>query len=89
MPSSVLPQSTRVADHLAYRRSKLYSNVRYIVRTLADLAEKLDVNDRMRQRNGKVSRSKALVRGLAKELDIDESLLTRLAEEARKDLGSN
>jgi hypothetical protein len=31
--------------------------------------------------------SKALVKGLAKELDIDESFLNRLAEEVRKDLG--
>ena len=41
----------------------------------------------MRQCNGKVSPSKALVKGLAKELDIDESFLSRLAEEVRKDLG--
>jgi hypothetical protein len=33
----------------------------------------MDVNDLMRQCNGKVSPSKALVKGLAKELDIDES----------------
>jgi hypothetical protein len=31
--------------------------------------------------------SKALVKGLAKELDIDESFLNRLADEVRKDLG--
>jgi hypothetical protein len=50
-----------------------------------DLAEKLkmDVTDLMRQCNGKVSPSKALVKGL----DIDESFLNRLAEEVRKDLG--
>ena len=41
----------------------------------------------MRQRNGKVSPSKALVKGLARELDIDEAFLNRLAEEVRKDLG--
>jgi transcriptional regulator with XRE-family HTH domain len=58
-------------------------------RTFPDLAEKLkmDVNDLMRQCNGKVSPSKALVKGLAKELDIDESFLDRLADEVRKDLG--
>jgi transcriptional regulator with XRE-family HTH domain len=58
-------------------------------RTFQDLAEKLkmDVTDLMRQCNGKVSPSKALVKGLAKELDIDESFLNRLADEVRKDLG--
>ena len=58
-------------------------------RTFQDLAEKLkmDVHDLMRQVNGKVSPSKALVKGLAKELDIDESFLSRLADEVRKDLG--
>ena len=45
------------------------------MRTFVDLAEKLKmpVEDLMRQCNGKVSPSKALVRGLAKELGIDES----------------
>jgi hypothetical protein len=59
------------------------------MRTFVDLAEKLKmpVEDLMRQCNGKVSPSKALVKGLAKELDIDESFLNRLAEEVRKDLG--
>jgi hypothetical protein len=58
-------------------------------RTFPDLAEKLKipVEDLMRQCNGKVSPSKALVKGLAKELDIDESFLNRLADEVRKDLG--
>ena len=57
-------------------------------RTFQDLAGKLkmDVTDLMRQCNGKVAPSKALVKGLAKELDIDESFLNRLAEEVRKDL---
>jgi hypothetical protein len=41
----------------------------------------------MRQCSSKVSPSKALVKGLAKELEIDESFLNRLAEEVRKDLG--
>jgi transcriptional regulator with XRE-family HTH domain len=58
-------------------------------RTFIDLAEKLkmDVHDLMRQCNGQSPPSKALVKGLAKELDIDESFLNRLAEEVRKDLG--
>jgi hypothetical protein len=47
----------------------------------------MDVTDLMRQINGKVSPSKALVKGLAKELDIDESFLNRLADEVRRDLG--
>jgi hypothetical protein len=50
-------------------------------------ALKMDVTDLMRQCNGKVSPSKALVKGLSKELDIDESYLNRLADEVRKDLG--
>jgi hypothetical protein len=59
-------------------------------RTFADLAEKLrmPVEDLMRQCNGKASPSEALIKGLAKELDIDESFLNRLAEEVRKDLGN-
>ena len=59
-------------------------------RTFADLAEKLkmDVEDLMRQCNGKVPPSKALVKGLAKELDVYESFLNRLAEDVRKELGS-
>jgi ribosome-binding protein aMBF1 (putative translation factor) len=58
-------------------------------RTFADLAEKLKmpVEDLMRQCNGKVPPSKVLVKGLAKELDIDESFLNRLAEDVRKDRG--
>jgi transcriptional regulator with XRE-family HTH domain len=57
--------------------------------TFQDLAEKLkmDVTDLMRQCNGKAPPSKALVKGLAKELDINESFLEKLAEEVRKDLG--
>jgi transcriptional regulator with XRE-family HTH domain len=59
------------------------------MRTFADLADKLDMDviDLMRQCNGEVSPSKALVKGLAKELGIDESFLNRLADEVRKDLG--
>ena len=58
------------------------------MRTFVDLADKLkmDVTDLMRQCNGKASPSKALVKGLAKELGIDESYLEKLAAEVRKDL---
>lgn len=57
-------------------------------RTFPDLAEKLkmDVHGLMRQCNGKVSPSKALVKGLVMEPGIDESYLNRLAEEVREDL---
>ena len=47
----------------------------------------MSVEDLMRQCNGKVSPSKALVKGLAKELSIDESYLEKLAAEVSKDLG--
>ena len=55
-------------------------------RTFADLAEKLnmDVTDLMRQCNGKVSPSKALVKGLVKELEIDESYLGIREQRNRK-----
>jgi hypothetical protein len=58
-------------------------------RTFQDLAEKLkmDVTDLMRQCNGKVAPSKSLVKGMARELDLSESMLDRLTEEVRKDLG--
>jgi hypothetical protein len=56
-------------------------------RTFIDLAEKLKmpVEDLMRQCNCHASPSKALVRCLARELDINESYLEKLAEEVRKD----
>jgi ribosome-binding protein aMBF1 (putative translation factor) len=59
------------------------------MRNFVDLAEKLkmDVTDLMRQCNGHAPPSKALVKGLARELDISESYLEKLAEEVRKDLG--
>ena len=59
------------------------------MRTFVDLADKLKmpVEDLMRQCNGKAPPCKALIKGLAKELDIDESYLNRLADEVRKDLG--
>jgi transcriptional regulator with XRE-family HTH domain len=47
----------------------------------------VDPTELLRMINGKVMPTKALVKGLAKELDIDESFLNRLAEEVRKDLG--
>jgi ribosome-binding protein aMBF1 (putative translation factor) len=57
-------------------------------RTFVDLAEKLkmDATDLMRQCNGKAAPSKALVKGLARELDLNESSFDKLAEEVRKDL---
>jgi hypothetical protein len=59
------------------------------MKTFHDLAEKLKmpVQDPMNQCNGKPRHPKALVKGLAKELEIDESFLNRLADEVRKDLG--
>ena len=58
------------------------------MKTFHDLADKLKmpVEELMLQCNGKVAPSKALVKGIAKELEIDESFLNRLAEEVRKDL---
>jgi hypothetical protein len=41
---------------------------------------------RLSGREGKIPPSKALVKGLAKELEIDESYLEKLAAEVRKDL---
>jgi hypothetical protein len=54
-----------------------------------DLADRLhvDVVELMRQANAKIPPSRALVKGLARELGIDEALLERLAEEARRNLG--
>jgi hypothetical protein len=48
----------------------------------------MDVVDLMRQVNGKVAPSKALVKGLARKLDISEAYLDKLEEEVRKDLGA-
>jgi ribosome-binding protein aMBF1 (putative translation factor) len=60
------------------------------MRIFPDLAEKLkmDVVDLMRQCKGKAAPSKALVKGLARELDISEAYLDKLADEVRKDLGA-
>ena len=46
------------------------------------------MRDLMRQCNAKAPPSKALVEGLAHELDINESFLEKLADEVRKDLGT-
>jgi hypothetical protein len=61
------------------------------MRTFVGLAEKLrmPVQDLMRQCNGKVPPTKTPVKGLARELDINESYLDKLAEEVRRDLGSS
>jgi ribosome-binding protein aMBF1 (putative translation factor) len=58
------------------------------MRTFADLADKLKtpVEDLMRQANGHTAPSKALVKDLSRELDIDEAYLEKLAAEVRKDL---
>jgi hypothetical protein len=45
----------------------------------------MDVVDLMRQCNTKVAPSKALVKGLARELDLSESMLDKLAEAVRND----
>jgi hypothetical protein len=42
----------------------------------------------MKECNGKVPPSKATVKGLARELDLSESMLDKLADEVRKDLGA-
>jgi hypothetical protein len=59
------------------------------MRTFVDLAEKLrmPVEDLMRQCNGHAPPITALVKSLARELDISESHLDKLAEEIRNDLG--
>jgi hypothetical protein len=58
--------------------------------TFQDLADalKMDVHDLMRQCNGRVPATRALVKGVAKQLGIDEALLERLAEEVRRDMGA-
>jgi hypothetical protein len=58
------------------------------LRTFVDLAEKLGtpVEDLMRQANGDASPSRALVKGLAIELGVDETYLEKLAAEVREDL---
>jgi hypothetical protein len=48
----------------------------------------MDVRQLMLECNGKAPPSKALVKGLARELDISEPYLDKLAEEVRKDLGA-
>ena len=48
----------------------------------------MDVHQLMRECNAKVAPSKALVKGLARELNLSESMLDKLAEEVRKDMGA-
>jgi hypothetical protein len=59
-------------------------------RTFLDLAEKLKmpVAELMAQCNGHAYPSKALVKGPARELDVTESYLYKLANEVRNGLGS-
>jgi hypothetical protein len=47
----------------------------------------MDISDLMKKYNSKALPSKALVKRLAEELDINESFMEKLAEEVRKDLG--
>jgi hypothetical protein len=51
-------------------------------RTFVDLAAKLkiDVHQLVRECNGHAPPSKAIVKGLARELDLSKSMLDRLAE---------
>jgi transcriptional regulator with XRE-family HTH domain len=51
-------------------------------------ALKMDVAELMKQANAKIPPSRALVKGLAKELGIDEGFLEKLAVEVRPDLGA-
>jgi hypothetical protein len=48
----------------------------------------MDALDLMRQCNAKAPPSRALVKSLARELDISEWSLDKLAEKVRKDLGA-
>jgi hypothetical protein len=47
----------------------------------------IDPGELLRMINGKVVPTKAVIEGLAKQLDSDPSYLEQLAEEIRKDLG--
>jgi hypothetical protein len=49
-------------------------------------ALKMDVVQLMRECNAKVPPSRPLVKGVARELGIDEALLQKLADEVRRDL---
>jgi hypothetical protein len=81
MPQPMLYQFSAFIIGAAYAKQ---------IPTFADLAEKvgMDVHDLMQQCNAKAPPSKALVKGLAHELDINESFLEKLADEVRKDLGA-
>jgi transcriptional regulator with XRE-family HTH domain len=50
-------------------------------------ALRVDPMDLLRMINGRSSPSKAIVAGLATELDSDPRFLEKLADEIRKDLG--
>jgi len=49
----------------------------------------MDATDLMQQCNGHAPPTKALIKGLARELEISESHLEKLAEDVRKDFHSN
>jgi hypothetical protein len=49
---------------------------------------KLDVHALMKQYNAKTPPTRALVKGLARELKIDVKFLEKLADEVRRDLGT-
>ena len=75
-------QTLRLVGHHRHRLQP--ANASFV-----DLAEnlKIDVRGlRMKECNGHASPSRALVKGLARELDLSESMLDRLAEEVREDL---
>jgi hypothetical protein len=46
----------------------------------------MDVHELMRPAQAKAPPSKALIKGLARELEINEAYLEKLADEVRKDL---
>ena len=76
-----MPQPYAFSTHIEAACAKQF-------RTFADLAEELgvDVHELMSKCNGEGVPSKALVKGLARQLNIDESVLEKLAEEVRKHL---
>jgi hypothetical protein len=60
------------------------------MRSFIDLAQKLKMplGELILQCKGMETPSKALVKGLARELDIKESFLIKLADEVRRDLAA-
>lgn len=79
--TAAMPQTYVFSTHIETSRVKQF-------RTFADLAHELgiDVHELMSKCNGEAVPSKALVKGLARQLNIDEWVLEKLAEEVRKDL---